>query len=213
MRYIFLLLLFFAQFNASGYNIHNPMKNHAEKTLTSENTDLNEWSYQLFRYYSPDEGMYISQDPIGLLGGQNLYAYVHDTNMWVDVLGLAGTGGAYMFGFGDGSMYIGKGEIGRMNESISIRQGNSPLIGKAHVSTGGNNELGKMVEYKAMKNAGFTRDFIPENYQNTYLSGETAWNNPKNKHLQGQASDLADKLRTDYEADVQARKKIKGGCG
>ena len=44
--------------------------------------------YNRFRYYSPDSGTYISQDPIGLEGGGNLYAYVHDPNNWVDPLGL-----------------------------------------------------------------------------------------------------------------------------
>lgn len=47
-------------------------------------------SYNRFRYYSPDEGMYISQDPIRLNGGFTLYSYVHDPNGWVDVLGLEG---------------------------------------------------------------------------------------------------------------------------
>ncbi|MFK1918123.1 RHS repeat-associated core domain-containing protein [Bacteroides fragilis] len=46
--------------------------------------------YNRFRYYSPDMGMYISSDPIGLAGGFNTYAYVKDTNTWVDVLGLSG---------------------------------------------------------------------------------------------------------------------------
>ena len=33
--------------------------------------------------------MYISQDPIRLEAGlTNLYAYVHDTNGWIDPLGL-----------------------------------------------------------------------------------------------------------------------------
>ncbi len=45
--------------------------------------------YNRFRYYSPDEGMYISQDPIGLLGNNpNFYAYVKDTNIWIDIFGL-----------------------------------------------------------------------------------------------------------------------------
>jgi uncharacterized protein RhaS with RHS repeats len=36
-------------------------------------------------------GSYLSQDPIGLASGEpNFYAYVHDTNSWVDVLGLQG---------------------------------------------------------------------------------------------------------------------------
>ncbi|WP_200880456.1 RHS repeat domain-containing protein, partial [Porphyromonas gulae] len=45
--------------------------------------------YNRFRYYSPDEGRYISQDPIGLAGGIALYGYVHDSNSWIDPLGLA----------------------------------------------------------------------------------------------------------------------------
>jgi RHS repeat-associated protein len=44
--------------------------------------------YNRFRYYAPEEGMYISQDPIGLEGGHKLYSYVNDPNAWVDVEGL-----------------------------------------------------------------------------------------------------------------------------
>lgn len=47
--------------------------------------------YNRHRYYDPSSGNYISQDPIGLNGGINLYSYVHDTNAWVDILGLAHT--------------------------------------------------------------------------------------------------------------------------
>jgi RHS repeat-associated protein len=45
--------------------------------------------YNRFRYHSSESGNYISQDPIGLQGGLNQYAYVHDTNDWVDIFGLA----------------------------------------------------------------------------------------------------------------------------
>jgi|GEM_PF-1600461 len=46
--------------------------------------------YNRFRYYSPEEGMYVTaQDPIGLVGGNKLYGYVHNPNAWVDVFGLA----------------------------------------------------------------------------------------------------------------------------
>ncbi|WP_317206018.1 RHS repeat-associated core domain-containing protein, partial [Tenacibaculum maritimum] len=45
--------------------------------------------YNRFRYYSPDTGTYISQDPIGLLGNNpNFYAYVPDVNSKIDPLGL-----------------------------------------------------------------------------------------------------------------------------
>ena len=45
--------------------------------------------YNRFRYYSPDEGRYISQDPIGLAGGNKLYAYVSDVNVLIDLWGLS----------------------------------------------------------------------------------------------------------------------------
>ena len=46
-------------------------------------------AYNRYRYYSPETGAYISQDPIGLAGGNpTLYGYVKDSNWWVDVFGL-----------------------------------------------------------------------------------------------------------------------------
>jgi RHS repeat-associated protein len=47
--------------------------------------------YNRYRYYSSLEGIYISQDPIGLKGGKNFYSYVKDTNLWVDAFGLVGS--------------------------------------------------------------------------------------------------------------------------
>ena len=47
-------------------------------------------AYNRFRYYDNEEGVYISQDPIGLLGGSNLYGYVNDSNNLIDPLGLNG---------------------------------------------------------------------------------------------------------------------------
>jgi RHS repeat-associated protein len=45
--------------------------------------------YNRHRYYDPAMGRYITQDPIGLHGGINLYGYVKDPNGWIDPLGLA----------------------------------------------------------------------------------------------------------------------------
>ena len=47
-------------------------------------------AYNRFRYYDPEVGNYISQDPIGLAGGLALYGYVHDTNDGIDIFGLSG---------------------------------------------------------------------------------------------------------------------------
>jgi RHS repeat-associated protein len=45
--------------------------------------------YNRYRYYDPDSGRYVSQDPIGLLGGLNAYQYAPNPAGWVDPLGLA----------------------------------------------------------------------------------------------------------------------------
>jgi RHS repeat-associated protein len=44
--------------------------------------------YNRFRYYDPDVGRFISQDPIGLMGGTNLYQYAPNPTGWIDPLGL-----------------------------------------------------------------------------------------------------------------------------
>ncbi len=65
--------------------------------------------YNRFRYYAPDQGIYISQDPIGLHSGEfNFYAFVGDPNRLVDVFGLdcqpRDSKGKFMKKGGDDSM-------------------------------------------------------------------------------------------------------------
>ena len=48
--------------------------------------------YNLFRYYDPQVGRFIVQDPIGLNGGWNLYQYAPNPLGWIDPLGLSCTG-------------------------------------------------------------------------------------------------------------------------
>jgi len=45
--------------------------------------------YNRFRYYDPDAGEYVSQDPIGLLGRLAVYAYVREVLSGTDPFGLA----------------------------------------------------------------------------------------------------------------------------
>ncbi|WP_454360880.1 RHS repeat domain-containing protein [Streptococcus sp. 151470009-6] len=40
------------------------------------------------RYYEPDAGRFVNQDPIGLLGGEILYWFEPNTTKWNDPLGL-----------------------------------------------------------------------------------------------------------------------------
>ena len=44
--------------------------------------------YNFFRYYEPECGRFINQDPIGLEGGDNLYWFAPNAKKWVDPLGL-----------------------------------------------------------------------------------------------------------------------------
>ncbi|MEE5041684.1 RHS repeat-associated core domain-containing protein [Pseudomonas alliivorans] len=44
--------------------------------------------YNTFRYYDPEVGRFITQDPIGLDGGFNLYGYCRNPVAWIDPLGL-----------------------------------------------------------------------------------------------------------------------------
>jgi RHS repeat-associated protein len=45
--------------------------------------------YNRYRYYDPGVGCFISQDPIGLLGGNNPYQFASNVLDWLDPLGLA----------------------------------------------------------------------------------------------------------------------------
>ena len=45
--------------------------------------------YNFFRYYEPDAGRFVNQDPIRLLGGFNLYQLASNAQAWVDWLGLS----------------------------------------------------------------------------------------------------------------------------
>jgi RHS repeat-associated protein len=49
--------------------------------------------YNRFRYYEPESGRFINQDPIGLLGGFNLFQYAPNPVGWVDPWGLTGAKG------------------------------------------------------------------------------------------------------------------------
>jgi RHS repeat-associated protein len=46
--------------------------------------------YNRFRYYDPEAGEYVSQDPLGVTGGLAPHGYVRDPSTWVDPLALAG---------------------------------------------------------------------------------------------------------------------------
>lgn len=81
--------------------------------------------YNFHRFYDPDTGRYIHQDPIGLAGGENPYAYGPDPLGWTDPLGLAGDPAQSTHityeGIKNGKPYIGyasKPGLGQTAESV-----------------------------------------------------------------------------------------------
>ena len=46
--------------------------------------------YNRFRYFDPDMGMFTTRDPIGLMGGTNVFQYAPNPTGWIDPFGLSG---------------------------------------------------------------------------------------------------------------------------
>ena len=69
---------------AQAAGIRNPIRFQGQ--YWDQETGLH---YNRHRYYDPEVGRFIAKDPIGLVGGINLYAYVKNPLAYVDPLGLA----------------------------------------------------------------------------------------------------------------------------
>ena len=66
-------------------NAHQPFR--LQNQYFDEETGLH---YNLMRYYEPEAGRFVNQDPIGLLGaGDNLYQFAVNAQSWIDPLGLS----------------------------------------------------------------------------------------------------------------------------
>ena len=110
--------------------------------------------YNRFRYYDPEAGQYISQDPIGLAGGNpTLYGYVEDVNGQYDPLGLTGHEGQ-LGSHGLLRKVVGGGQSHHLNQDAAFRsviptnQGTAiKLKGNAFSDVGSNH-------YKAHENLG-----------------------------------------------------------
>lgn len=71
---------------------HTSLRNTIDNPLRLQGQYLDNESglhYNRYRYYDPDVGAFVSQDPIGLAGGLNPYQYAPDTWSWADPLGLS----------------------------------------------------------------------------------------------------------------------------
>ncbi|HAE2269532.1 TPA_asm: hypothetical protein GND82_004167 [Salmonella enterica subsp. salamae serovar 60:g,m,t:z6] len=79
--------------------------------------------YNRHRYYNPGQGRYITQDPVGLAGGWNLYQYPLNPVEYIDPLGLSPFSG-FGSGFNNyiqaaGSLGVSMTEQGLSPEDIS----------------------------------------------------------------------------------------------
>jgi RHS repeat-associated protein len=166
--------------------------------------------YNRFRYYSPEEGMYLSQDPIGLAGGNKLYSYVHDINKWTDPIGLVplGTGGFSVYALyeqGAANPYY----IGITNQNIDTRM-------SQHFETGryGETTIHRVLESNLTieQARGFEQAYIEHYGTKTGIIGEDI--SPTNR---GNKINSFDKSRTDIRGQAfnveyeKAKQKIKGG--
>ncbi|MWP47530.1 hypothetical protein GQ589_08780 [Gilliamella sp. Pas-s27] len=75
-----------------GKHIHEIKHQPIEQNLRYQGQYLDRETglhYNIFRYYDSDIGRFTQPDPIGMLGGLNLYQYAPDGVTWVDPWGLS----------------------------------------------------------------------------------------------------------------------------
>lgn len=72
--------------SADAEPVHQPLRFQGQ--YFDSETGLH---YNRFRYYDPDVGRFVSQDPIGLAGGPNAYQYAPNPFDWIDPHGLKHT--------------------------------------------------------------------------------------------------------------------------
>lgn len=128
-----------ASFKAYG-NLAVVHNNDIENNLRFQGQYFDEETglhYNRFRYYDPECGRFISQDPIGLLGGVNNYQYVPNPTGWIDPLGLqakpgdCGTATVYLWKTVDGDNHISISTTanGKTLHTHQVHDGNeNPLI-------------------------------------------------------------------------------------
>ncbi len=112
----------------SKNDIDNPIRMQGQ--YEDEETGL---YYNRYRYYDPNISAYVSQDPLGLGAGENVYSYVKNSFGWIDPLGLnceKVLGGR----FADVDSTRGTNEVGHhmaqnaYNEKIGVKRADGPAL-------------------------------------------------------------------------------------
>ena len=132
-------LLWYGEYTAWGrlkkdervyQNAHQPFR--LQNQYYDSETGLH---YNYFRYYDSETGRFVSQDVIGLVGGENFYQFSPNTQSWIDPLGLkelyylvARKDGFYpVMEWGKrepiGMVWLKKGDIWKIGETKNIVNG------------------------------------------------------------------------------------------
>ena len=97
-------LIWKGRYDAWGQLIHDSNR-HAQRTTHQPFRLQNQYfdqetglHYNFLRYYEPTLGRFITQDPIGLMGGMNLYSLARNAISYVDPLGLSPNNNVDQFG-------------------------------------------------------------------------------------------------------------------
>lgn len=94
---------------------YEEMAGHAEQDLMlpgQQRDRITGLHYNRYRYYDPQLGAYISQDPIGLAGGLNLSVYaLNSPLLWIDPLGLQRRGAVPVLLGGSGQVRVDNPKI------------------------------------------------------------------------------------------------------
>ena len=103
---------------------HQPFR--LQNQYFDEETGLH---YNLMRYYEAETGRFINQDPIGLLGGSNLYRFAPNAQGWTDPSGFIAMAlvflpeiGAALTALGQAALTaIGNGAVLSLGGDTSVR--------------------------------------------------------------------------------------------
>ncbi|WP_253247077.1 RHS repeat-associated core domain-containing protein [Neisseria dumasiana] len=97
-------------------NIHQPFR--LQNQYFDAETGLH---YNFFRYYEVETGRFTNQDPIGLLGGDNLYFFTPNANVWVDPLGLSPQSESAQRGIAKAVNYLTSKGFTIISDEVSIK--------------------------------------------------------------------------------------------
>lgn len=73
------------------------------------------------RYYEPEAGRFVNQDPIGLWGGENLYSFAPNVNVWVDLLGLSVQSESAQRGIAKATEYLKSKGFKILSDEVTIK--------------------------------------------------------------------------------------------